>query len=54
MSTARKDKAKFWPEPTIDLAQNFEMSVQQIRAVQTKVEAHADEIRAAWHRHFGS
>lgn len=47
-------EAKFWLEPKIELAQNFGMSVQQIRAVQTKVEAHADEICAAWHRHFGS
>jgi len=47
-------EAKFWLEPSIELAQNFGMSVQQIRAVQTKVEVHADEIRAAWHRHFGS
>ncbi|MET0225630.1 MAG: DUF4160 domain-containing protein [Dokdonella sp.] len=47
-------EAKFWLEPRIELAQNFGMSAQQIRAVEIKVEDHVDEIRTAWHRHFGS
>jgi hypothetical protein len=46
-------EAKFWIEPTIALAQNYGLSEQQIRSVQTLVEGHADEIRSAWRKHFG-
>lgn len=46
-------EAKFWLEPAVALAQNYGMSEQQVRAAQDLVEAHADEIRAAWKKHFG-
>jgi hypothetical protein len=46
-------EAKFWIEPVIALAQNYGLSEQQIRSVQTLVEGHADEIRSAWRKHFG-
>ena len=47
-------EAKFWLEPQIGLAQNFGLNIHQLRVVQQKVEAHADEIRTAWQRHFGA
>jgi hypothetical protein len=47
-------EAKFWLEPTIALAHNYGLSDQQIRAAQLIVEAHADEIRSAWRKHFAS
>ena len=46
-------EAKFWLEPVIALAQNYGLSDQQIRTVQTLVEGHADEICRAWRKHFG-
>ena len=46
-------EAKFWLEPTIELAQNQSLNNRQVRAVQSLIEAHADEIRAAWAKHFG-
>jgi uncharacterized protein DUF4160 len=47
-------EAKFWLEPTISLAHNYGLADQQIRAAQHLVEAHADEIRSAWRKHFAS
>jgi hypothetical protein len=47
-------EAKFWLEPTIALAHNYGLSGQQVRAAQQLVEAHADEIRGAWRKHFAS
>lgn len=46
-------EAKFWIEPDIQLAQNFGLSERQLRTALTLVEAHVNEIRSAWHRHFG-
>jgi len=43
-----------WLEPTISLAHNYGLTDQQIRAAQHLVEAHADEIRSAWQKHFAS
>jgi hypothetical protein len=46
-------EAKFWLEPQIALAQNYGLNDRQIRTVAALIEDHADEIRAAWDRHFG-
>jgi hypothetical protein len=45
-------ETKFWLEPAIAMAHNYGMSDQQIRSAQQLVEAHADEIRTAWRKHF--
>jgi hypothetical protein len=47
-------EAKFWLEPAIALAHNYGLSGQQVRAAQQLVEAHAEEIRSAWRKHFAS
>ncbi|MEP6485426.1 MAG: DUF4160 domain-containing protein [Rudaea sp.] len=47
-------EAKFWLEPIIEVAQNAGMTNGQLRAARALVEAHVDEIRHAWQRHFGS
>ena len=47
-------EAKFWIEPQIEPAQNTGLSERRLIAAQTLVEAHADEIRRAWHQHFKS
>jgi hypothetical protein len=46
-------EAKFWLEPQVALAQNFGLSDQQLRTVQSLIEAHTHEIRGAWTKHFG-
>jgi hypothetical protein len=45
-------EAKFWLEPTIELAQNFGLSQRNIAAALRLVVEHENEIRAAWRRHF--
>ena len=45
-------EAKYWLEPQIALAQNHDLNDRQILAAQALIEEHADEIRAAWDRHF--
>jgi len=47
-------EAKFWLTPSVSLANSIGLNDRQIREAQVIVEAHAQEIFDAWHRHFGS
>jgi hypothetical protein len=47
-------EAKFWLEPTIELAQNYGLSARELREVENLVRLHEQEIRDAWYRHFPS
>ena len=47
-------QAKFWLEPTIELAVNEGLPSQEVTAIGKIVEERADEIRDAWRKHFGS
>ena len=46
-------EAKFWLLPEVRLANHTGLTVRQLREAQTVVEAHFEEIRHAWHQHFG-
>jgi hypothetical protein len=46
-------EAKYWLEPAIELAQNYGLNERQLRSVKALIEAHADDIRDAWAKHFG-
>jgi hypothetical protein len=46
-------EAKFWIEPNIELARNYRLSEQDLSRVLQLVVDHEQEIRDAWHRHFG-
>ena len=46
-------QAKFWLEPEVALAQNYELSDRQISTALRLVRKHQSEIRAAWEKHFG-
>jgi len=46
-------EAKYWLEPIIELAHNYGLNERQLRSVNALVEAHEDEIRRSWARHFG-
>jgi hypothetical protein len=46
-------EAKFWLEPDVRLAVNIGLSAAQLRQAQVVVGAHLQEIKDAWHRHFG-
>jgi hypothetical protein len=47
-------EAKFWLEPTVELAQNYGLSSQQVNTVLRVIREREDDIRKAWKTHFGS
>jgi hypothetical protein len=47
-------EAKFWLEPSIELANNYGLSERDLREGLRLVAEREDEIKAAWHAHFGS
>jgi len=47
-------EAKFWLEPSIELAQNYGLRPHHLGAAEQLIREHEDEIRAAWHKHFPS
>jgi hypothetical protein len=46
-------EAKYWLEPAIELAHNYGLNERQLRSVKALIEAHTDDIRSSWARHFG-
>jgi Domain of unknown function (DUF4160) len=47
-------EAKIWLEPGVELANNYGLSDRELREALRLVEERRDEIKAAWHSHFGS
>ena len=45
-------EAKFWLEPSIQLAQNHGLSDRQLRTVESLIRNHETKIRTAWKEHF--
>ncbi|MBO6598029.1 MAG: DUF4160 domain-containing protein, partial [Pseudomonadales bacterium] len=45
-------EAKYWLEPDIALARKSRLSNVQLNEIQRMVEAHRDELIAAWRKHF--
>lgn len=46
-------EAKIWVEPEIEFARNHGLSEKTIRVALDQVRERQDEIREAWHEHFG-
>lgn len=46
-------EAKFWVTPDVHLAVNVGLNATQLRQAQAIVEAHLQEIKDVWQRHFG-
>jgi len=51
---AAEGEAKFWLEPAIELAHNYGLNERQLRSIKALIEAHANDIRSSWAKHFGS
>jgi hypothetical protein len=47
-------EAKFWIDPKIELAQNYDLTARQLNTARRLIMEHEDEIRAAWKAHFKS
>jgi hypothetical protein len=52
--TSPDGEAKFWLEPTVELAKSYRFSQAQLKHIQTTIEARYDELCAARRRHFGA
>ncbi len=46
-------EAKFWLEPEIELAKNYNHSRKQLKEIELLVEVHHNEFISAWQQHFG-
>jgi hypothetical protein len=47
-------QAKFWLEPSIELAENYGLRSGEISRAQKIIEEHSDEITRRWQEHFSS
>ena len=47
-------EAKFWLDPQVELARNYRLSKIQLREIDGIIEAHYDELKAAWNEYFGT
>ena len=47
-------EAKFWLEPSIELAENYGLTRKQLAEVHGIIEVRKDEIINAWKKHLGS
>ena len=50
---SRAKASKFWLEPEVDVAQNYGLSPARLATALRLAREHQDEIRTAWHTHFG-
>jgi hypothetical protein len=51
---AQDGEAKFWLEPTLELAQQTGLSRHKITEALRLVQEHENDIRSAWQKHFSS
>jgi hypothetical protein len=47
-------EAKFWLEPELELAKNYQFSRRQLKEIEILVEQHNHELVTAWQQHFPS
>ena len=47
-------EAKFWLTPQVIMATSTGLTVRQLSEAKSVVTAHIEEIRNAWHHHFGT
>lgn len=50
---APNGEAKFWMEPTIELAESIGLKTRELNRSLKLVQGHEREIREAWQTHFG-
>jgi diadenosine tetraphosphate (Ap4A) HIT family hydrolase len=48
------EEAKFWLEPEIELAKNYNFSRKQLKEIEQLIEGHFNELKSAWQQHFSS
>ncbi len=45
-------EAKFWLEPGIELARNYQLDSQQLSEIRSMIEVHKNDFISAWRQHF--
>jgi len=45
-------EAKFWLEPEIELAKNYNYTRKQLKEIELLIESHYDELISMWKKHF--
>lgn len=45
-------EAKFWLDPTLELAKNHGLRIDQLASAEELIKEHEHVIRAAWRKHF--
>lgn len=47
-------EAKYWLEPGIEIAKNYNLSNGQLAQIERIIEVHYDELTNAWREYFGA
>jgi hypothetical protein len=50
--TCPQGEAKFWLEPSIELAENYSIKERQLKEIANVIKDHEKEILQAWRKHF--
>ena len=50
----QKGEAKFWLDPQIELAKNYNLSRRELNEIEEIIEEHYEEFTKAWEEHFGN
>ena len=45
-------EAKYWLDPSVELARNYGLNSQDLRRIEQLIEEHEQDIRDAWSDHF--
>ena len=51
---SQEGEAKFWLEPQIELAKNYQLSRKELKEIEKIIEEHYEEFINAWEEYFGS
>ena len=51
-ASCQDGEAKFWLEPTVELARNYGLSQEQVTELKKTVEEKRNDILNAWRKHF--
>lgn len=51
---SERGEAKFWLEPSVELAVTYRLTARDLRIAESIVREHHNDFIRAWHKHFSS
>ena len=51
---SQEGEAKFWLEPQIELAKNYQLSRKELKEIEKIIEEHYDKFINGWEEYFGN